>query len=130
VSDAKTKVEELIPVNIHHAVTRHWARVIQGNHISFSAENHNNREILVLYVNGIRKDFYWYLSSHVIKGRLRRGGKIPWDKNEVYFVIGRDNKTRYRYLYIDPIAPDNLPIGTKTDFGARYLSRSLSKKKH
>jgi hypothetical protein len=39
--------------------------------------------------------------TRTISGRLRNGGRIPWDKSEVSYVTGGNNK-RYRFLYINP----------------------------
>jgi hypothetical protein len=51
-----------------------------------------------------------------LRGKLHRGGFIPWDKSEVWYVVGSNGK-RYRHLYIHP---EEFSIGTREEFGAWY----------
>jgi len=44
-------------------------------------------------------------------GRLRDGGRIPYRNDEVYYVVSGGR--RFRHLFIDP---ENMMIGTRTDF--------------
>jgi hypothetical protein len=64
----------------------------------------------------VRQPKRWLLSTRPIRGRLRDGGFIPWDKSEVWYVTGPNGK-RYRHLYIHP---EQLRIGTREEFGAWY----------
>jgi hypothetical protein len=71
---------------------------------------------LQLFVDYIRQPKRWLLSSRPLRGKLHRGGFIPWDKSEVWYVVGSNGK-RYRHLYIHP---EEFSIGTREEFGAWY----------
>ena len=56
------------------------------------------------------------LSTRPIWGRLQRGGNIPWDKSEVWYVHSANGR-RCAHLYIDAAT---CSIGTRDEHGARY----------
>jgi hypothetical protein len=124
-SNRRIKVEELHKIDIHCTVTSgYWSRRIGDYKLCLSSELIGERYFLVLDVNTVRAPIRYLLSSRTIGGRLQRGGKIPWDKSEVWYVHGRNNK-RYRFLYINP---STFEIGTRDDHGARYHYNCLSER--
>src|SRR5262245_54331606 len=50
------------------------------------------------------------------RGRLQRGGSIPYRNDEVYFVLGPEGH-RFRHLFIDP---EDMRVGTRLDFFPRH----------
>lgn len=118
-------IENLLRIDIHQLIKDdHWTWVVRGYKLSLNPESQKGRYVLTLDVNNIRMPQQWRLSPRPIAGRLHRGGKVPWDKNEVWHVVGRNNK-RYRFLYIKP---STFEIGTRHDHNARYTYDSLSTK--
>jgi hypothetical protein len=121
----RPRVEQLTRIDVHRAVTDdHWVKTVGGFKISVNPERHRNLDVLTLDVNNVRAPQRWLLSTRTISGRLRNGGKIPWDKSEVWYVTGGNNK-RYRFLYINPVT---FEIGTRTDHRAQYTYNCLSDK--
>jgi hypothetical protein len=99
-------------------------RTIGAYKLSLNPERIGGRYYLTLDVNNIRVPQRWLLSTRTIAGRLRRGGKIPWDKFEVWYVHGANNR-RYRFLYVNPTT---FEIGTRADHNAQYTYNCLSDK--
>jgi hypothetical protein len=121
----RRKHEKLLKIDVHKLVDDGvWSRRIGQFQLSLDPERHQNSYILTLTVNGIRLPKSFKLSTRPIKGWLRNGGQIPWDKNEVWYVVGSNNR-RYRFLYINLATFD---IGTRADHNARYSYNLLSDK--
>jgi hypothetical protein len=121
----RPRLEQLFRIDIHRTVTDgYWVRTIGGYKICLNPERHRNFDVLTLDVNNVRAPQRWILSTRRIAGRLRRGGKIPWDKSEVWYVHGSNNR-RYRFLYVNPVT---FEIGTRTDHRAQYTYNCLSDK--
>jgi hypothetical protein len=80
-----------------------------------------------LIVNNVRQPIVFPIYERPLRGRLWRGGKIPWDKSVVYLASGLLDHRRCRHLYIDPVS---YSIGTRWDFrpAHTYDSRCLSQK--
>jgi len=109
----KPYLDTLLKLDIHKIVSTHgdWQQEIQ--HRSVLLDCHQG--FLIFYLDG-EPVKQWKLSSQPHDGRLRNGGSIPWQCDEIYFVVGSDRK-RYRHLWLDP---ETLAIGTRMELGARY----------
>jgi hypothetical protein len=95
-----------------------WSRVIDNSKI----ELRHVQDGIILLVNDVQQPVQWQIYERKLCGRLQRGGFIPADKQWVYYLIGRDGR-RYRFLYVMGTC-----IGTRDDFGARYIRNCQSKK--
>jgi hypothetical protein len=93
-----------------------WTLQIGQYEVSLVPERFGGDFYLQLFVDYVRQPKRWVLSSRPLRGKLHRGGFIPWDKSEVWYVIGSNGK-RYRHLSIHP---EQLRIGTREEFGAWY----------
>jgi hypothetical protein len=119
-------LQELIRIDIHRLVRNdYWSATVGGYRLELNPVSYGRNYFLVLDVNGVRTSQRWMLSTRPIRGRLQRGGKIPWDKNEVWYVHGNDGR-RYCHLYLNP--PSN-QIGTRDAISGKYKCNVLSRKK-
>jgi hypothetical protein len=118
-------LEELIKIDIHRLVKNdYWSGTVGDYRLELNPISDGKDYFLALNVNGVRTPQRWMLSTRPIRGRLQRGGRVPWDRSEVWYVHGRDGR-RYCHLYIDPVSHQ---IGTRHDHGARYRCNCLSRK--
>jgi hypothetical protein len=118
-------LQELIRIDIHRLVRNdYWSATVGSYRLELNPVSYGKNYFLVLDVNGVRTSQRWILSTRPIRGRLQRGGKIPWDKSEVWYVHGNDGR-RYCHLYIDA---GTHRIGTRRDHQARYRCNCLSAK--
>jgi hypothetical protein len=119
-------LEQLIKIDIHQLVKNdYWCGTVGNQWLELNPVRDEKNYFLTLDVNGMRTPKQWMLSSRPIRGRLHRGGCIPWDRNEVFYVVGADGR-RCSYLYINPATRE---IGTRHDHRARYRCNCLSAKK-
>jgi hypothetical protein len=117
-------LEKLIKIDIHRLVRNdYWAGIVDGYKLELNPVRSGETYFLMLDVNGSRAPQRWMLSTRSIRGRLWRGGRIPWG-SEVWYVHGANNKRR-RFLYINAATCE---IGTRDDHGARYRCCCLSHK--
>jgi hypothetical protein len=121
----RLKVEDLIKIDIHRTVLAGYCERRVGEYrLRFSTEMVGNDYCLVLDVNSVQVPMHWTLCSMTIRGRLRNGGRIPWDRNEIWYVVGDHNK-RYKFLYINL---NTFRIGTRDGLGARHRSNCMSRR--
>jgi hypothetical protein len=119
-------LEELIKIDIHQLVKNdYWCGTVGNHRLELNPVRDEKNYFLALDVNGMRTPKRWLLSTRPIRGRLQRGGSIPWDRNEVFYVVGADGR-RCSYLYINAATRE---IGTRHDHRARYRCNCLSAKK-
>jgi hypothetical protein len=120
----KPYISDLVPIDIHRLVTEvgFWDRQIGKYHISLVPDRWGNHYFLQLFVNNIRVDKTFELSSQPHRGWLQRNGYIPYHHDEIWYVIS--NGKRYRYLYINP---ETTEIGTRTDHFAGVHRQYLRK---
>jgi hypothetical protein len=119
-------LEQLIKIDIHQLVKNdYWCGTVGNYRLELNPVRDEKNYFLTLDVNGMRTPKHWMLSTRPIRGRLQRGRRVPWDKNEVFYVVGADGR-RCSYLYINPATDE---IGTRHDHRARYRCNCLSAKK-
>jgi hypothetical protein len=119
----KPYISDLVPIDIHCLVTEvgSWDRQIGKYHITLVPDRWGNHYFLQLFVNNIRVDKTFELSSQPHRGWLQRNGFIPYHHDTIWYVVG-SNKKRYRFLYIHP---ETLEIGTRDDHQAIYSQRKM-----
>lgn len=116
------RVSHLTRVPIKQIIETGFSKIIGNNKITL---NHVIGGI-ELVINNFPANKIFPLYEKPIRGRLQRSGRIPWDNNIQYYVVGADGKRR-RFLYLSPAS-----IGTISDFPAAYDStcRSRKQRKH
>jgi hypothetical protein len=119
-------LEKLIKIDIHRLVQNDcWAATVGEYRLELNPIRNGANYFLTLNVNGVRTTRRWMLSNRPIRGRLQRGGSIPWDKSEVWYVHSANGR-RCSHLYINAAT---CLIGTRDEHGARYRGNCLSAKK-
>ena len=119
-------LEKLIKIDIHRLVQNDcWAATVGEYRLELNPIRNGANYFLTLNVNGVRTTRRWMLSNRPIRGRLQRGGSIPWDKSEVWYVHSANGR-RCSHLYINAAT---CLIGTRDEHGARYRGNCLSGKK-
>src|SRR5262249_40270719 len=111
---------ELIRININDLVnkTGYWEALVDKYHISLIPQKH----VLALFVNHIRTDKTWPLSSKLHWGYLRQGNRVElYEGNDVWYVHGSDG-ARYRDLYIHP---QTHQIGTRREMNIAYRRKRV-----
>src|SRR5262249_8165349 len=107
-------LKDLLPVNINKLVlaTGYFELQIGDKLLSLAPDRcPDGSYVISLFRNYLRQPECWELSARPHVGRLQRGGHIPYRNDEVYYVVS--GSRRYRHLFIDP---ENMMIGTRTDF--------------
>jgi hypothetical protein len=119
-------LEKLIKIDIHRLVRNdYWAATVGDYRFELNPIRSGANYFLALNVNDVPTTRRWMLSTRPIRGRLQRGGSIPWDKSEVWYVHSANGR-RCSHLYIDAGTGS---IGTRDEHGARYRGNCLSAKK-
>ena len=119
-------LEKLIKIDIHRLVQNdYWAATVGDYRLELNPIRSGANYFLTLNVNDVPTTRRWMLSTRPIRGRLQRGGSIPWDKSEVWYVHSANGR-RCSHLYIDAAT---CLIGTRDEHGARYRGNCLSAKK-
>ena len=119
-------LEKLIKIDIHRLVQNdYWAATVGDYRLELNPIRSGANYFLTLNVNDVPTPRRWMLSNRPIRGRLQRGGSIPWDKSEVWYVHSANGRRR-THLYIDATT---CSIGTRDEHGARYRGNCLSAKK-
>jgi hypothetical protein len=109
----KIFLDQLTKLDIHQIVSGngYWQGKIQNHSVLLDVR----QDFLIFYIDG-EPVKQWRLSSQPHLGKLQHGGRIPWECDEIYFVVGADGK-RYRHLWLNL---ESLEIGTRKELGARY----------
>ena len=119
-------LEKLIKIDIHRLVRNdYWAATVGDYRLELNPIRSGSNYFLTLNVNDVPTSRRWMLSTRPIRGRLQRGGSIPWDNSEVWYVHSANGRRR-SHLYIDAAT---CSIGTRDEHGARYRGNCLSAKK-
>ena len=119
-------LEKLIKIDIHRLVRNDcWAATVGDYRLELNPIRSGANYFLALNVNDVPTSRRWMLSTRPIRGRLQRGGRIPWDKSEVWYVHSANGR-RCSHLYINAAT---CLIGTRDEHGARYRGNCLSGKK-
>jgi hypothetical protein len=119
-------LEKLIKIDIHRLVQNdYWAATVGDYRLELNPTRNGANYFLTLNVNDVRTPRRWMLSTRPIRGRLQRGGRIPWDNSEVWYVHSANGR-RCSHLYINAAT---CSIGTRDEHGARYRGNCLSAKK-
>jgi len=107
-------LHNLISVNINRIVNYDGSFEFHfdGNTLSLVPENVGKQCFLSVFVNGIRQQMQWALSSQPHVGKLRNGATIGYRFDEKWFVVGGDGR-RYTHLYL---CPETKRIGTRRDW--------------
>jgi hypothetical protein len=122
----KPYLSDLARIDIHCLVNEvgFWDRQIGKYHISLVPDRWGNHYFLQLFVNNVRVDKTFKLSSQPHRGWLQRNGFIPYHHSEIWYVAG-SNKKRYRFLYIHP---ETLQIGTRATISRECIVNIYAKK--
>jgi hypothetical protein len=81
-------LEQLIKIDIHQLVKNdYWCGTVGNYRLELNPLRDEKNYFLTLDVNGVRTPKQWMLSSRPIRGRLHRGGCIPWDRNKFFMWL-------------------------------------------
>ena len=107
-------MKDLIPVNINSLVleTGYFELQIGDKLLSLAPDRcPDGSYVISLFVNHCRQRKTWELSARPHRGRLKGGGHIPYNCDEVFYVVSGER--RFRHLFIDA---EEMRIGVRTDF--------------
>ena len=98
-------LEKLIKIDIHRLVRNDcWAATVGDYRLELNPIRSGANYFLTLNVNDVPTPRRWMLSTRPIRGRLQRGGSIPWDKSEVWYVHSANGRRRsHLYIMLQPV---------------------------
>jgi hypothetical protein len=118
------RTSDLIKIPIHVTFVAGGYMLRVGPYrLDLIPEEVNGTDALRLYVDRNPTPKIFLISAVKIRGKLQRGGYVPWDRSHRYYVVGNGGQ-RFKFLYVHP---KSYNIGTCVDFGARFPYNVLSK---